>query len=130
MTILLTLAGRLATLPITVGCIGLATLTDTALPAYSASLTASRELAGRILSNLPESDLSSEQEVVCQRSTAAGFNIDDHPKSQRRRTKIAGASKLADVRSTIRPKLLAHVAATTQLRLAKSNSSRTNQKSS
>ena len=39
----------------------LATLIDTAIPAYAVSLTASQELADRILSNFSEYDFSSEQ---------------------------------------------------------------------
>ena len=57
---------KIATVPINIGDIGLAISIYTALSAYAASLTASHEQAGRILSNLSVSDLSSEQEVVAK----------------------------------------------------------------
>ena len=52
-------------LHINLGSIDLATQIDTALLAYVAFLAASHELVGRILSNLSESLMSSEQEAMC-----------------------------------------------------------------
>ena len=85
---------KLVTLPIN---IGLAMSIDTTFPVYAAYLTASREMVGRILSNLSESDLSSEQEDVCQRWTTTGFDLVVLHKSQCSWTRIAAADKLSDV---------------------------------
>ena len=76
--------------------------------------SASHELAGRIISNLSESGLSSEHEVVCQRWTAAGFDLVVQPKSQRCWSRIAAASKLAEVRSMLRPQRLTRISAASQ----------------
>ena len=102
---------KLVTLPIN---IGLAISIDTTFPAYAACLTAYYELVGRILSNLSESDLSSMQEDVFQRWAATGFDLVALHKSQRSWTRIAAASKLSEVMSTLRPKRLVRVTAASQ----------------
>ena len=57
-----------ALLPIYLSIIGLATSIDTTFPAYAAYLIVSNERTSRIISNISESDLSSEQDVVdCRR---------------------------------------------------------------
>ena len=66
---------KIAMLFITHGGIGLATSIDTALSTYAASLTASLYVADRFPTNVPESNLSSKRESVCQIWTTAGFDV-------------------------------------------------------
>ena len=94
---------KLAMLPINLNVIGLATSIDTAIPAYAAAITASLELTSRILFHLFASDLSSEQKAICHRWTAAGFDLVVQPKSQCCSTRIAAASKHAEVMSCLDP---------------------------